>query len=310
VWPFGYMMSIGENKGRIQKKTCSLFFKKYLDNYIFCDIVSLSEIMLHGVKLLANNDYRILSVIKALKVLKQFSEDDKEFTLTELSNRSGLTKASMLRILTSLESEGFVKLHRETRKYSLGIVLYSLGNTAFGFLDIKKICYPILKQASLKTKQIAHLAVIEEDQIVVIDRMWPNNGADIIGFISKIGGTVPLHSTGVGKVLAAYAPKPILNKLINFCDFQKYSERTMATKEDFLASLGQVLAQGYAINDGEHESFLKCVTRPIFNREGDVVAAFSLSGLREVFSDEFFDEINKVSIDVAAKLSSEFGFKV
>jgi len=254
--------------------------------------------------------YIIGAVIKALGTLKQFDSQNKELSLTELSNKSGINKSSMLRILASLESEGFIKYNEEKRKYRLGITIFNLANTAYEFLDIKRVCAPILKRTAQETQIMFHLAVVEDDNIVIIDKVWPNEHFDMIALVSYVGGTTPLHCTGVGKVLAAYSTQKQLDKLVSNCDFEKHSEATVTSKQAFLDHLPVVRQQGYAFNDCENEPYLRCITRPVFNSEGKVIAAVSLSGLKDVITDEKFEFYNNISRDLSKKLSREFGFNL
>lgn len=257
---------------------------------------------------MADNDYTIAAVIKALRTLKQFSSTRREMTLTELSNCCDITKSSMLRILASLQSEGFVKYDEETKKYKLGIAIFHLGNTAFEFLDIKKVALPVLKSAASESQLLIHLAVLEDDEIVVIDKIWPTDNLDMVALISYVGGSVPVHCTGVGKILAAYAGPHQREVLLERCDFKAYTERTIDNREDFLKELELVRQRGMAFNDGEHEPYLRCITRPIYNSEGKVVAAVSLSGLKDVVTDEKFEFFNRISKKTAMAVSKELGY--
>lgn len=257
---------------------------------------------------MANNDYTIAAVIKALRTLKQFNPSRKEMTLTELSNCCDITKSSMLRILASLEAEGFVKYDEETKKYKLGITIFHLGNTAFEFLNIKKVALPILKNAAAESQLLIHLAVLEEDEIVVIDRVWPTENLDMFALISSVGGSVPVHCTGVGKVLAAYANDRQQKMLLDHCDFKSYTERTIDNSDDFRKELEVVKRSGVGFNDGEHEPYLRCLTRPIYNSEGTVVAAVSLSGLKEMFTDEKMELYDRISQKTALAVSKELGY--
>lgn len=254
-------------------------------------------------------NYQIAAVIKALKTLKLFNSQEKEMTLTELSTKAGITKSSMLRILASLEAEGFVRYNEDTKKYCLGITVFNLANTAFEFLDIKKIASPLLRKAAVETQLLIHLAIVEDGKVVVIDKIWPTDHFDMMALMSYIGGTVPVHCTGVGKVLAAFSSDKIREKLIKNCDFQRYTERTIGDPETFRAALQTVRNNGYGFNDGEHEPYLRCITRPIFDVEGKVLAAVSLSGLKDVITDEKFDYYNAMSQKVCSELSREFGYR-
>lgn len=259
---------------------------------------------------MADNDYRIAAVIKALKTLKQFNSQRREMTLTELSNACGITRSSMLRILVSLESERFIRYDEQTRKYRLGIAIYHLGNTAYDFLDIRRVAAPILKSAASSNNFFFHLAVLRDDEIIVIDRVWPTQNLDMMALVSTVGGAVPVHCTGVGKILAAFANPEQQERLIASCDFHKYTERTISSPEQLLQTLEQVRRTGAAFNDGEHESYLRCITRPIYNSEGQVIAALSLSGLRDVISDDKLPLYEEISQRTAAQVSRELGFQM
>lgn len=230
-------------------------------------------------------------------------------TLKELSSKTGINMSGMLRILASLESEGFVKYEEESRKYRLGIQIFNLGNTAFGFLDIKRICAPYLKAAAQESQLMLHLAVIEDDKVICIDKVWPNEHLDMIALVSYVGGTIPLHCTGVGKVLAAYASEKQLQALLVNCDFAPHSENTCTNRDVFVQNLSQIRKQGYAFNDCENEPYLRCLTRPIFNSEGKCIAAVSLSGLKDVMTDEKLGFYNEISKRTTRELSREFGYQ-
>lgn len=245
--------------------------------------------------------------MRAVRTLKQFTADTPSHTLMDLANRCSVNKSSMFRVLATLESEGFVR-QNENKRYELGIDLYHLVNSAYGFLDIKKICAPYLKSACDKSNLLIHLAIIDDDKIIIIDRIWPRNDFEAVVLASNVGGTVPLHSTGVGKVLCAYSPNAIREKLIGASNFKKFSERTITDKSEFLATLDEVRSRGYAINEGEHEPYLKCLTRPIFNADGKIIAAFSISGLRELLSGEGLELAQRVSQETAILINKEFGW--
>lgn len=256
----------------------------------------------------SGNDYTISAVTKSLKTLKLFTAQRKEMTLTELSTLSGIGKSSMLRIMASLEAEGFIRYNEDTKKYSLGISIYNLANTAYGFLDIRKIASPILKKAAAEIQLLIHLAVIEDGKIVVIDKVWPTEHFDMVALVSYIGGSVPVHCTGVGKVLTAYASERTRKKLLDGCVFERYSERTITDRAEYEKVLAQVREQGYALNDCEHEPYLRCITRPIYNGEGKVIAAMSLSGIKDVITDDKLEYYNAFSKQLARQLSREFGW--
>ena len=86
-----------------------------------------------------SRDYTINAVKKAINLLKLFDDENRELTLSELSSMSGIGKSTMLRMLYTLNVEEFIDYDEETKKYSLGIELYRLGELKFNSLDVRKI---------------------------------------------------------------------------------------------------------------------------------------------------------------------------
>lgn len=252
-------------------------------------------------------NYIISSVAKSLTALKQFSSKNPEWGLVDLARQCGINKSSMLRILTTLESEGFVRKNL-AGKYELGLEIFHLSNTSFGFINIKKICEPFLRDACDQSGLLVHLAIVNDGSVLVIDRLWPRQNFEAIALASKVGGTVPVHCTGVGKVLAAYSEPEQRNRLVTNCSYTKFSDRTITDKDEFLKALVEVKSKGFAINEGEHETYLKCLTRPIFDRDGKIIAAFSLSGLRDVLKGEQMEFFEEISRETARKINHEFGY--
>lgn len=88
------------------------------------------------------NRYTISSVIRALRVLKLFDRNHRSISLTEISAMSGLTKSSALRIMESLESEGFVKRIDNSKKYKLGLELYMISKEGYDFSSLQAVAEP------------------------------------------------------------------------------------------------------------------------------------------------------------------------
>lgn len=252
------------------------------------------------------NDYSINSVSRALNILKIFNKDRKELSLTEISAITQMNKSTTLRMVETLKQEGFLKYDEDIKKYSLGIEIFRLSNTAFNFIGLKDIARPYFKEIATLSKCTVHLSILEDDKVIVLDRVYPVSNLDTMVLVSEIGGDVPIHCTGVGKVLAAYADKKTRDRLVGACDFEKYSENTITDVKEYLRVLENVRDNGYAVNDGEHEKYLKCITCPIYDYTGKVIAAASISGLRDVMD---FDENYKLIKDAAGKISSELGYK-
>jgi DNA-binding IclR family transcriptional regulator len=214
----------------------------------------------------------------------------------------------MLRILATLESEDFIEYKEDNKKYSLGFMINKLSEVAPN-IDVKKMCKPVLMELSSKSKCLIHLSVVKDNKIIVIDRFFPNESSSSMALDSIIGGEVPLNCTGAGKVLYSFSSDETKKLLIENCKFESYSSKTITDKEEFIKVCNLVKKNGYAINKGEHESFLSCLTTPILDFDNNIVAAFSFSLLNEVFTDEKVDQLMALAKDARIILSKMFGNK-
>ena len=227
-------------------------------------------------------NYHIAAVIRAFKVLKLFDQDHRQMSLTEISKRIRISKSSILRILDSLEAEGFVRRSQESKKYTLGIELFKLGNIGYEFGDFRNLAYPFIKRMVDEIGLMAHLGILDNDQVVVIAKIWPQNSIDAMALVSVVGGVVPPHCTGVGKILLAFSSQETTGRILNVCAFESYTQRTITSRTQLEKQLVTIRKQGYAQNIGEHESYIRCTTYPIFNSKGALLAALSLTGLEQI----------------------------
>ena len=121
----------------------------------------------------ATRDYTITSVKKALDILKLFDDQHPSLTLSEISERSGIGKSSMLRFLYTLLQEDFVAYDEVTKKYSLGIELYRLGLMKFNSLDLRKIARRHLQTLSNELNMICYVGIREGDTLAMVDQILP-----------------------------------------------------------------------------------------------------------------------------------------
>lgn len=253
------------------------------------------------------NDYTIASVQRALRILKLFDNQHKEMTLTEISNRADMRKGTMLRILETLRAEHFVRYDSRTKRYQLGVAIYMLSASAFSFNDLAAVVRSYVESVTRELNLVAHLGVLQEDKIVLIDRVLPNSNFSVYDLYSIIGGEIEPHCTGVGKVISAFADSETRKRLLDTCSFARKSPNTITDRQEYERVLEKVRQQGYAVNVGENEEYLKCITYPIFDAKHEIMAALSLTGVIQCFNQELDDTCHKALRRVTAQVSQEFG---
>lgn len=220
----------------------------------------------------------IQSVERALGILDLFSERETELKITEISQRMGLHKSTLHALLKTLQSLGYIEQSEANGPYRLGMKLFERGYLVLKTKDFVSVARPHLVRLAAETGQTTHLGVLDGHHGVYIDKV---EGERSIIVYSRIGRRMPVHSTAIGKVLAAFQPKPVLQAILDDYDFEPITENTIASEAAFTAALAAVRETGFAVDEQENVRGVRCGAVPIWNHERRLVAAISLSTIVE-----------------------------
>jgi IclR family KDG regulon transcriptional repressor len=216
----------------------------------------------------------IQAVERALKILDLFDDQTKELKITEISARMNLHKSTIHSLLKTLRLNGYIDQSEETGQYRLGMKLLEKGQLLLQGLDIRTVAKPFLQQLSNETGQTTHLVIMDGAEGVYIDKV---EGEKAPIRYSRIGRRVPIHSSAVGKLLAAYQPSHVLERLISGYVYRQHTPKTISDEQQLRIELEQVRAEGVAYDREENEPGVRCAAAPIFNHYGEVIAAMSIS---------------------------------
>jgi IclR family transcriptional regulator, KDG regulon repressor len=256
----------------------------------------------------AKRQYSITAVQRALRLLKVFDADRRELSLAEMSRLTGINKSTVMRTLATLAEDHYVAYDETTQRYRLGIELFRLGNLVSEAMDLRSVAKPYIEAAGEEAGLIVHLGILDRQEIVIIEKHWPSVYRDSVTMVSRVGGIVPLHCTGVGKVLLAFREEGEARRMLQNVELTQYSERTITSIPNLMEDLRVTRKRGYAINDGEHEPYIKCYTMPIFDHNDQVVAAMSLTGLRDVINQQDREAVLATLRRATAGISKGLGY--
>jgi DNA-binding IclR family transcriptional regulator len=113
--------------------------------------------------------YVIQSVTNALSLLEQFKGDRDELGVTELSNRLGLHKNKIFRLLATLEARGYIEQNKATENYRLGVKSLELGQTFIKQLGLVRQTKPFLKEIAKQCDEMAYIGLIRQGSVVCLD---------------------------------------------------------------------------------------------------------------------------------------------
>jgi len=210
---------------------------------------------------------------KTMRVLEVLAECGGSTSLKEITSRVDLVKSSVYRILFSLRELGYVEQKDSAGVYTLTWKMHSLlrkGGTQMTLLDLAR---PHMVRLRDEIQETVWLAEWRAAAGVVI------GGVDVphrLRFSIDIGSTVGLHSTALGKAIAAHLPVPVLTDVLGSGKLSRATSRTITTREELRAELDRVRQRGFAINKGESVDGLIAVAAPVFDAKDRILASVSV----------------------------------
>ncbi len=253
-----------------------------------------------------NNDRPPVPALeRALTILECLASTRNGMSFAELAHRLGLAKSSTHVLLSTLERRGYIERAIPSRRYRFGLKLFSLANMAIAGVSLRDEARPYLQALMEKTKLTVHMAILDHDEAVLIEKVEPPG---LIKLATWIGKRMDLHCTSLGKALLAHVPEKELDPLLGDRGLPKHNRRTIGSPRKLKQELRRIRKSGYATDDEEDEIGLRCVGVPVFNREAQVIAAISVAGLVSRLPLQRIPSIATVVKETATALSRHYGF--
>jgi DNA-binding IclR family transcriptional regulator len=155
-----------------------------------------------------------------------------------------------------------------------GVKLFTLANTGLGGLGVRQQAAPFLKTLGQKTKLTVNMAILEQNEVVLIEKVEPPS---IFRLATWVGQRLPLHCTGLGKALLAYLPEAELDHIIK-AGLLRHNENTIVSAKKLKEHLELVRKLGYAVDNEEATIGLRGIGAPILDGDSQAIASISVSG--------------------------------
>lgn len=208
---------------------------------------------------------------RVLALLDAFTAERPEMTLTEISRRAGLPLSTTHRLVAELANWGALE-RADDGRYRIGLRLWEVGALAPRGLGLRESAMPFLEDLYAVTKQNVQLAVLDGTEVVYVERLA---GRGAVNVITRVGGRLPLHATGVGLVLLAHS-SPELQEQVLAAPLQRFTAKTISQPDELRRVLAEVRRTGVAVSDRQIELVALSVAAPVRGPRGDVVAALSI----------------------------------
>ena len=207
----------------------------------------------------------------------EFVADRDQAKLVEIAHHLAVSRATAFRIVTVLQSHGYIVHDRAEHVFRLGPSVRALAARS-NATSVVRLARPAMASLRESTSETVNLALLARGRIAyaaVID------GAFALRILVNVGDEVPAHATAIGKAICACLPAKERAALLGPEPYASFTDRTITGSQQFDAELSRVRSQGFATDDSETEVGAACVAASIIGRDGHPLGAISVSGLAE-----------------------------
>lgn len=213
---------------------------------------------------------------RALLALEALADTPGGLGVTELGRRLGVDKSTAHRLLATMQARGFVRLNPHVQRYTLGLRLVALGTVAARSVDLTDVARPMLERLRDESGEATSLAVLSDGEVLFLARAAASG---VLTVDQGVGTRMPAHCSALGKVMLAALDSPAtIEEMIARRGLPRFTPRTITDLADLVRHLGQVAARGWALDDEEFTSGLRCLAAPLRDAHGAVVAALGVAG--------------------------------
>lgn len=211
------------------------------------------------------------SLARGLEVMRGFSRE-KRMSISQLSQKTGIPRASVRRCLYTLAQLGYVGTD-DGRSYALRPKVLGLGHAYLSSTPLVVTAQPYLDRVSEAVNESCSLATLDGEDILYLARSVTSR---IISVTLNVGSRLPAHCTSIGYVLLANLPPRDLDSFLQNSELKPYTERTVTSPDRLREQLGQVRQADYAIADRLMELAVRSIAVPVRNAAGAVVAGMNV----------------------------------
>lgn len=244
--------------------------------------------------------YSIQSVENALDVLEALCEEEDEVRISRLSEKLGMNKTSVFRLLATFENRGYVEKEAHSGKYRLGMAAYEMGQKFLSRMTVLRKARPVMERLVRGCNETVYLAMRRYNDVLFLDMV---DTAQQVKVVTLVGKRYPLGTCAAGKVILAYLPEPAKPRRGNGASGQP-AEPLLAAGERSL-----IRQRGIWTDHGELGEGIASLAAPIFSSGGDLAGCLCLVGPdfrlpEERIANDFQPRLK----EAAEMISSRLGF--
>jgi IclR family transcriptional regulator, pca regulon regulatory protein len=219
----------------------------------------------------AGNPDFVLSLARGLRVIESFEGFREGRSIVEIAQSTGLSRASIRRILLTLQLLGYVERSRQV--YRLRTQILRLGFSYLSSSSVVEAARPVLERITERVHESSSMSMLDGGEIVYVAR---SAASRVLAAGLSVGSRLPAYCTSMGRVLLASLPDEDLDRYLRTLKPRAYTSKTLVKIPALRKAIIDARKRDYAIVNEELEAGLRSVAVPVYTRANRVVAAINV----------------------------------
>jgi DNA-binding IclR family transcriptional regulator len=222
-------------------------------------------------------------VQRAVRLIRHVAEGNPVLNMSETAKLLKINRTTLLRLLHTLEAEGFVERRPSGAGYQVGLSLLEVGARALFSQDLVQVAVPVLTRLAETLQLSAHLGVLDGADVLYLVRRTPNTP---LASNIRVGSRLPAHATTMGRMLLAFMTPVELEALYAGRELARFSEHTSTTLAALKVKAERDRRAGIAWSEAHFERGIGSAAVPVRDFAGAPLGAITVSGPVGAFADE------------------------
>ena len=253
----------------------------------------------------SNNFLRAFA--RGIRVICAFNQQNPRMTLSQVAERTGLTRANARRILLTLQTLGYVT--QEDRYFSLRPSVLEIGYAYLSSLDLSYFAQPVMDDLVERTHAPCNLAMLDKDEIIYVLRASTRHSPSA-PIPLNVGRRFPAYVTPMGRILLGSLSEAELDAYLARAEVQKFTEKTVTDKTVLKDTIVADAARGWSFVTGEQADWIASIGVPIRDAGGKTIAALGMGWFvgtepDRVMTERLLPELQAAALAIEASISAK-----
>lgn len=250
------------------------------------------------------DEFKVKTLGKALKVLECFNVHSPELGITDISRKLKLQKSNVHDIISTFERAGYIQQNSQNGKYFLTVKMLEYSYVINEYFGYTRMAYDIVDRLSESVQQITFFAIPQGTDVFYLHSAHPSERLSSFPYRDIAGEKCPMYCSALGKSMLAFGDPEILKKM-ELLERTRFTPNTIMTHEGLLEELNKVKRNGYSTDMEEHEYNLGAVAVPVLDRKGKLIAAVSIYSTCDTIrsrKEEFVAALKEAAFEIRERI--------